>query len=72
MTEMAHLRRPAEWWGWGDRRGYVVVGAIGEIFGEYREARIEGNSPMAGRSSSRSWRPRRAAGVLAGRLPSGR
>jgi hypothetical protein len=26
----------------GDRRGYDDVGAIGEIFGEYRQALIEG------------------------------
>jgi hypothetical protein len=27
----------------GDRRGYDDVGAIGEIFGEYRQAFVEGD-----------------------------
>ena len=42
MFDSRRGERPAEWWVWGDRRGFVDVGAIGEIFGVYRQVLAEG------------------------------
>jgi hypothetical protein len=38
----------------GDRRGFAEVGAIGEIFGVYRQVLTEGDPPMALSESAQS------------------